>query len=106
MPDAPTLPRAPAAPPILARIRAALRALPATNPVYATDAILLLRDALREAAIHARIGGQHAAADALQDIATDAERLAPIFAPVAPGTTTRAAELATIQAALRQDGAA
>lgn len=97
--------RAPS-PPILARIRAELRALPAANPAYPTDAFLLLRDALREGAVHCSIGGQQPAADALNDIADAAERLAPIFAPVAPHSAAREAELATIQAALRQDGAA
>ena len=85
----------------LARIRAELRALPAQNPRWPSDAILLLRDALREAAIHCEIGGQRTAAAALQDIADDAQSLAPIFAPA-----DTAAQLAQTEAALRLEGSA
>lgn len=93
----------PPAPPILARIRAELRALPGRNPAYATEAILQLRDACREAALHCRIGHQHPAADALLDIADAAQALAPIFAPP---MAAEAASLARIEGALRRDGAA
>jgi hypothetical protein len=91
------------APATLARIRTELRALPTTNPGWPSDAILLLRDALREAAIYADTAGQRGVAQALQDIADDAQALAPIFAPAIEG---RAAQLAHTEAALRLEGSA
>jgi hypothetical protein len=91
------------APAPLARIRTELRALPTQNPGWPSDALLLLRDALREAAIYADSAGQRGVAQALQDIADDAQALAPIFAPALEG---RAAQLAQTEAALRLDGAA
>lgn len=94
----------PPCPAPLDRIRAELRALPAKNPTHPTDALLLLRDAVREGAIYNRIAGQHAVADALMEIADDAERLARVFAPA--DMAARDAELATIQTALRADGGA
>ena len=91
------------APAPLARIRAELRALPAQNPRWPSDALLLLADAATEAAIHCEIGGQRAAADALVDIAALARSHAPIFAPALPDT---AAQLAQTEAALRLEGSA
>jgi hypothetical protein len=92
------------APAPLARIRAELRALPSLNPSWPTDAILLLADACREAAIHCEIGGQRAAAEALGDIAARARALAPIFAPAL--ATPQAEQLALTEAAIRHgDGA-
>jgi hypothetical protein len=91
------------APATLARIRTELRALPAQNPGWPSDAILLLRDALREAAIYADTAGHRGVAQALQDIADDAQALAPIFAPA---LDTRAAQLADTEAALRLEGSA
>ncbi len=91
------------APAILAAIRNELRALPSQNPGWPSDAILLLRDALREAALHLRLAGDPAAANVLSDIAKDAQALAPIFAPA---LDTRAAQLADTEAALRLEGSA
>lgn len=88
------------APPTLARIRDELRALPAKNAAWPSDAILLLRDALREAAIHAEVGGNAAAAAAFHEIGDAAQALAPIFAPT-PALDHRAQQLALVEDAIR-----
>jgi hypothetical protein len=75
------------APPLLARLMDRLRALPAANPAYPADALLIAADWCTEAAVHAEIAGQTGASDAHRDMAllfrTAADRaraLAPIFA--------------------------
>lgn len=87
------------APPTLARIRDELRALPAKNPAWASDAILLLRDAVREAATHCTGAGLRDTADGFAAIATAAEALAPIFAPAE--LDHRAQQLALVEDAIR-----
>lgn len=88
------------APAPLARIRSALRALPSQNPAWPSDALMLLADAAREAAIHCEIGGQTSAAATLADIAEQARALAPLFAPA----TSPAEQLALAELSLRTEG--
>lgn len=84
-------------PPILAAIEQRLRALPADNPAFATDAVLVAADWIAEAALHLEIGGQRPSADAAHDMATRLRvlarqwrALAPVFAAPAPGATSPA----------------
>lgn len=83
--------RRPPTPPILAALMDRLRALPADNPNYGADALLIAADWCTAAAVHHEMAMQAAAADAQQDMArlfrvaaARARALAPVFAPPAP----------------------
>ena len=72
--------------------------MPGRNPHWQSDALLLLRDACREAAQHCASSPQPEAAAALHDIAEAAQALAPIFAPA---LDQRQQQLAAIEHAVR-----
>lgn len=89
------------APPLLDAIEARMRALPQDNPRWPTDALLLACDYVAEMALFCRVAGQHHAADHAMNTADRWRDLARAFAPPAP--ETRAAQLAGIEHAIRQE---
>lgn len=65
-------------------LRRELRALPARNPAYPSDALLIFADALARGADALALDGRGPAAELLRDIAKQARALAPVFAPPTP----------------------
>lgn len=85
----------PAIPPTLLAARDALRRLPGDNPHWSADALLAVAGAATQAAIYCEAAHHPGAADGFTDIsqecrriATDAQRLASIFAPPAEEART------------------
>lgn len=80
--------RRPPLPPLLARARDRLRALPAANPRWGSDALLIAAEAFAEAALQFEVqrhvpaaDGCTALAEELRKLEARARGLAPVFAP-------------------------